>query len=300
MKKVLLLLLTVSGFSCTKKSADVAPVVVPERLEINPATKSKFVRDTAQFAVTYYNNLGKVATPPQGIVWSTTNVNIATINQDGLATGLAVGQINIKASYKNAEASALFTVVDNENTVATVNIEPSTQEIILNDTATLSAIVRNNAGVVISGIPITWQSADNNLVAITSTGKVSGINYGTANVTATVNGITSAPAMVQVIRKGSFSRGSVGNATLKIENGLLKLQTSANFSTSSGAPDLRIYLGNNANNVNGAVEIATLNQRSGAQSWNLPSNINITQYRYVLVWCKKYPTLYGSSDLGTM
>jgi hypothetical protein len=81
------------------------------------------------------------------------------------------------------------------------------------------------------------------------------------------NGIESAPLMVQVIRKGTFSgTGSGGMAKLKIENGNLKLQTTSDFVYSGGAPDLRIYLGNNSGNVNGAVEVASLRNSSGAQS----------------------------------
>ena len=78
---------------------------------------------------------------------------------------------------------------------------------------------------------------------------------------------------------------------------MLKLQTTSNFSVAS-APDLRIYLGNNNNNINGAIEIATLTMRSGMQSWNIPGTVTITQYRYVIVWCKQFGGVYGVADLG--
>jgi hypothetical protein len=107
--------------------------------------------------------------------------------------------------------------------------------------------------------------------------------------------------MVQVIRSGNFNggSGSTGQAKLKIENGTLKLQTSSTFSVSTGAPDLRIYLSNSTTNITNAVEIATLNQRSGAQSWNVPATtsggqpITITSYQYVLVWCRQFGGNYG-------
>jgi hypothetical protein len=91
--------------------------------------------------------------------------------------------------------------------------------------------------------------------------------------------------MVQVIRRGTFSgSGSAGIAKLKIVNGILQLQTSAAFSVSTGAPDLRIYLSPNSGNVNGAVELASLNNRKGAQTFNIPAGVTIGQYRYAIVW----------------
>ena len=105
--------------------------------------------------------------------------------------------------------------------------------------------------------------------------------------------------MVQVIRTGNFGQAaSTGAAKLKIENGVLKLQTTTDFSVAAGPPDLRVYLGDNTNNVNGALEIASLNIRNGMQSWNVAGTVNITQYRYVIVWCKQLGGVYGVADLG--
>ena len=87
-------------------------------------------------------------------------------------------------------------------------------------------------------------------------------------------------------------------AKLKIENGILKLQTSSDFGVMTSPPDLRIYLGTNNSNINGALEVASLTQRNGAQSWNIAAPTAITQYRYVIVWCKQFGGTYGVADLG--
>jgi hypothetical protein len=125
--------------------------------------------------------------------------------------------------------------------------------------------------------------------------------YGSANITASANGIQSAPTMVQVIRQGNFAgQNSMGMAKLKIENGTLKLQTSSNFSVAN-APDLRIYLTNTPTVIAGAVQIAPLStagQTSGMRSWNVPTNVTITQYRYAMVWCAQFGGVYGVVDFG--
>jgi hypothetical protein len=172
------------------------------------------------------------------------------------------------------------------------------QEIILNQTSTLTAEGRNLAGQVIPGLVFTWASTNSSLVEINNAGMLTGKAYGTADISATSGGIQSAPVMLQVIRMGDFTNmGSQGKAKLKIENSVLKLQTTSNFSVSN-APDLRIYLTNSTSSIATALEVATLTQRSGAQSWNIATPTTITQYRYVMVWCKQFGGNYGHADLG--
>jgi hypothetical protein len=286
--------------ACSKKSADTALATVPERLEISPASNSILTGETAQYTLKYYNTTGQQTPLPAGITWSSSNTAIATVNQQGLATGSGAGQTTIRAVYNSASVSALLTVAANNAQLATVMVMPSDiQEVKLNESATLTAVGKTNTGTVIPGLSFTWQSSSTALVEVTGAGLVTGKAYGTADVTATSMGIQSAPVMVQVIRKGNFSgSSSTGAAKLKIENGVLKLQTTPDFSVLSGPPDLRIYLGNNSNNITGAIEIASLNQRSGAQSWNVPAPTTITQFRYVIVWCKQFGGTYGVADLG--
>lgn len=277
-----------------------SPTVL-ERLEISPGNTSIAAGNTATFTLTYYNNQGMQAPVPPGVAWSSMNNTVATVNQQGVATGVTGGQTNIQAAVNSLTATASLTVTAN-NQLATVTLTPSTiLELNLNQVFAVTATGRNINGDIINGLVFTWASSDNSLAAVDNTGMVRGVNYGTANVTATAASITSPPLMVQVIRSGSFNGGSnsAGQAKLKIENGVLKLQTSANFSVSSGPPDLRIYLSNSTSSISNAVEVATLNQRSGAQTWNVPATnaggqpVTITSYPFVLVWCRQFGGNYG-------
>lgn len=286
--------------SCSKKSPDTALATVPERLEITPASNSILTGETFQYSLKYYNNSGLLSTLPGSVSWSTTNVAIASVNQSGLVTAVGAGQTEIKAMYNSILTTSLLTVVNNNTQLATVMVMPADLlELKLNETATLTAIGKNNLGGTINGLGFLWQSSNVPLVAVSPTGVTTGMAYGTANVTAASSGIQSSPVMVQVIRKGNFSgMGSTGMAKLKIENAVLKLQTTTDFNVSAGPPDLRIYLGNNSSNINGAVEVASLNQRSGAQTWNISAPTSITQYRYAIVWCLQFGGTYGVADLG--
>ena len=297
----------VSTFAaCKKNGEDVPPpvvVTIPERLEITPTTNSILTGQTAQFTLKYYNNVGLLAATPAGVVWSSSSTTVATVNQTGLATAAAVGQTTIKAMYNTISATAAVTVVANSNVLSTITITPSTtQEILLNGTVNLSAVGTNLAGGIIAGLTFNWASDAATSVQVNAAGMATGLAYGSANVTATTSGIQSAPTMVQVIRQGNFvGQGSMGMAKLKFENGTLKLQTNSTFQVNASTPDLRMYLTNNAASINGAVQISPLTsagQTSGARSWNVPAAVNITQYRYALVWCAAAGGAYGVADLG--
>ncbi len=284
--------------SCKKKTEDLVPVAGKARLEITPANTSTNIGGTVSFLLQYFDENEKLAQVPAGIQWESSNTVIATVNQSGLATGIGGGQVQIRAKLANIEAVALMTVVTNNTQVATINITPLVQELNLNATVTPTVEAKNNSGTVVLGKSFTWQSANTAIAEINAaTGVVTAKGYGTTTITASAEGIQSAPAQIQVIRSGTFTGNSFGTVKLKIENGVLVLQTGANFGGSS-APDLRMYLSNSGNGNTNAIEIATLSQRTGAQSWNIPSNVNITSYRYVVVWCKQFSANYGTADLG--
>jgi hypothetical protein len=304
---LLVTILLVNIFSCKKKEVDpTPPTIVPERLEITPTSSSILVGETKQFTLKFFNNIGVQATVPTNIVWSSNNNSITTVSQQGLATGVNAGQTEIKATYNNISITGLLTVANNNTQLATITLTPNdVQEVKLNETVTITAVGKNNAGGILSGLTFTWLSAATNTVEVTSGGVVTGKAYGTANITAASSGITSAPVMVQVIRKGTFSgSNSAGMVKLKIENGILKLQTTPDFSVNNGAPDLRIYLTNTANptSLTGALEVADLanpSQYTGSHTWNVPMPTTITTYRYVFVWCAQFGGTYGIADLGS-
>jgi trimeric autotransporter adhesin len=282
-------------------NASITVTANQERLEISPGNLNLMIGTTGTFTLTYFNNLGVQTTVPSGVVWSSLNTNMATVNQQGMVTGVNVGQTNIKATLNALIATASVTISANTQ-LASIVLTPATiLEINKTQFSTVTATGYTSGGVIIPGLSFNFTSGNTGLVTVLNSGIVQGIDYGTANITAMSGSITSPPLMLQVIRSGNFNGafGSTGIAKLKIENSVLKLQTSTDFSVSAGAPDLRIYLSNSTTSITNAVEIATLNQRSGAQSWNVPATtaggqpITITSYQYVLVWCRQFGGNYG-------
>ncbi len=272
-----------------------------ERLEVSPGSANIMTGNTATFTLTYFNAAGVQSPVPAGVTWSSNNNAVATVNATGVVTGVAAGQTAIKATLNAIIfTTASVTIVAN-NSLATITLSPATEiELAKNQNAAITAVGKDANGNVIPGVVFNWTTANASLVMVNN-GQVTGVAYGTANVTASAAGITSPPLMVQVVRGGLFNggSGSAGSAKLKIVNGILRLETSANFSVSTAAPDLRIYLTNSTSSITGAIEVATLNQRSGTQSWAVPAvdgagqPVTITSFTHVLVWCRQFGGNYG-------
>jgi len=209
------ILLMIAGCS---KSPDTPAAIIPERIEMTTGSQSITIGGMVTLNIAYYNTLGVVATTPAGIMWTSSNMAIATVNQQGIVTGASAGQAEIKATYNNARATALVTVVANNSQTAIVEISPGIKELVLNEAFTPAATAKDINGNVLAGKTFTWKT-DNALYAgiNSSTGQVNAMGYGTANITATTDGIQSSPAMIQVIRTGNFmTMGSTGAAKLKI------------------------------------------------------------------------------------
>lgn len=300
MRILMLCMLVLSCFfvGC-KKSPDTSVAVVMERLEITPANVSLLIGEGKQMSVIFYNQVGQAAPVPAGTTWSSLNPTIFSVSSTGVVQGISAGQGRVQVTYQNISTTALVNVLANNQQLAIILLSPQDVQLTLNQTAPMSASGENLSGAVIPGLIFTWQSSNDALVSVNSSGVVTGKAYGTAQVSASSMGLQSAPVMVQVVRTGSFSgSGSSGTAMISISNNILRLTTSANFVASTGAPDLRMYLTNNPNSVVGAIEVATLNQRNGAQSWNISPPTTITQFRYALIWCKQFGGNYGAADLG--
>jgi len=72
--------------------------------------------------------------------------------------------------------------------VATVQLGPDSATVVAGDTLALLVTLRDSAGAVISGRPVTWQTGDSLIATVTRAGVVQGIQVGSTTVRAASNG----------------------------------------------------------------------------------------------------------------
>ncbi len=95
-----------------------------------------------------------------------------------------------------------------------------------------------------------------------------------------------------------------GMATiLRLADGKLVLRLSG-FETSNG-PDVRVYLvasGDATDNDTvtnaGFVEVGALKGNIGDQNYDVPATIDLTKYRTVTIWCRRFGVNFGSAPLA--
>jgi uncharacterized protein YjdB len=143
--------------------ADATGNIVVSDIAITPGTALLATGDTQQFVAT-----GGIA--PYS--WSTGNLAVATIDANGLLTGVGAGTTNVTVT----DSSGVF-ISTGDITVREVNIAPLTATVIIGDTLSFSA----NGGAA----PYSWSVSDSNVASIDANGLLTAIAVGSVTVSAT-------------------------------------------------------------------------------------------------------------------
>jgi len=194
--------------------------------------------------------------------WSSSNTNVATVDSNGYVKAINIGNAVIKAKVKNTNIEKSVTV--NVSKIEVTNIKlnkTSTTLQVGKDEQLISTIEPSNA----TNKNITWSSSNQSVAIVDSTGKIHGLNKGTAIITAYLDG------------KSATCEVTVNNITFTWNNGVETLITS-----SPGAP--RVYTLNNGSLIagyeiagaNGKLQIKTAISRDGGNTW---TNTTIASFK---------------------
>ena len=117
------------------------------------------------------------------ITWTTSNPAVATVDAAGVVSGLAAGNTNITATSESQSGTAAIAVLSTPVATVTVTLASSTAFAGLTTIAT--AVLRDSAGAIVLGRPITWTTSDVRVATVSSTGLVTAVGPGTVTVIAT-------------------------------------------------------------------------------------------------------------------
>ena len=118
------------------------------------------------------------------------------------------GTLNKDAVFSSLSNIATVTTVAATATPNTVTIAPATATVAVGATQALVATVKDQNGVVMSGQAVTWSSSNASVASVNASGVVSGVNAGSATITATSSG-KSGTAAVSVTAAPSQPTGSL-------------------------------------------------------------------------------------------
>ncbi len=283
-----------------------SPLGNSARIEIDPTTTAIQQGSAVSFQATYYDTLGNIV-PGTSFQWMSSDPSISSIDENGSASGNLPGQVMIVAAAKGVESEpALLTIVSDPNQVATVSVVPDSGSIRAGETQQYLAAAFNLNNDRLVGQVFSWRSSAPSIATIDSTGLLTAILPGTADIIASTDGIDSLPAFLKVLgesRTGMFMKKPgtsytvSGTAILEtLENGSLELQFGSDFSSSSG-PGLHVYL-STANRINsGSLDLGDLKMTSGSQSYQIPGDVEIDTYNWVVIHCVPFNVTFGFAEL---
>lgn len=185
------------------KSATSAITVLDREVasvQISPAAVSVRIGTTVPLAAQAFDGEGS-ALAGRSIAWSSSNTSIATVNNQGVVTGVAAGATTITATSEGKIGTAAVTVT--LNPVATVTIAPNSDTLGVGTDAPLAATLRDAAGAVLTNRVISWNSSNVQVATVSSAGVVTALSPGTAIISAVSEGRVGTASVLVLARLAS-------------------------------------------------------------------------------------------------
>ncbi len=165
-------------------------------VDVQPPARSITVGDSAQFTATAKAGDGSVV-GGKVVVWTSSDPGVVSVRQDGWvhALALAAGPIVIRATVDGVNGQATVSVTAALLTVASVEVQPPSANLGVGDTLRLQFVAKAANGTVIPGRQATWTTDNSAVATVDGGGKVRAAGVGSANIRATVDGISGLAAI---------------------------------------------------------------------------------------------------------
>lgn len=169
-----------AGQALTGQNFSLDPVAVDSVVAAVAADTVNAIGYTASLSAVAYS--GGAAQPGLSIDWSTLNPAVATVNRDGVVTGVAAGTAGIVASScgRSDTVSVLVRQVP-----ASVAVSPPSAELEAGTVQQFTGELFDSAAVRIDGATFAWSSSDTTRATIDATGLATAVRSGTVTITAT-------------------------------------------------------------------------------------------------------------------
>ncbi|MEO8619493.1 MAG: Ig-like domain-containing protein [bacterium] len=210
----------VVGLAACQGDLPIAPSPVADSLRTGPAylilpsppqgsSSSVFVGDSIQLASKLSVKRNRT------ITWSSSSTAVMRVNSKGLAVAAGDGTATIIASNSTGTEHWTFAVTKR---IASITVSPSPVSVAAGASLSLTVTLKASDGTVITGRPVSYQSANPAVSTVTSTGLVWGVSAGNTSVAVTAgttNNIVTSSVPVAVGTTTPPDTGALGlNAAL--------------------------------------------------------------------------------------
>ena len=165
-------------------------------------------------------------------------------------------------------------------------------------------------------VDVRWATSAPDVLTITDSGLATAVSGGGVTVTASYQdefgetatldfpvGVGEETIIIELDERTGSLRGSGGYVMEgdfvleELESGDLKLSFGDDYVADDGLPGLYVYLSNNANSKNGALEIGRVQTFEGSHEYVISGDVGIRDYAYVLYFCKPFNVKVGDGEM---
>ncbi len=150
--------------------------------------------------------VGSETATNKGVIWYSNNPNIATVDQNGRVTGLAVGHVVITATAVDGSGVSHSVIIKVINPVTTITLSESKVTIFVDDTISIKATV-NPENATVQGL--VWTSDNESVAKVYPDGDVTGISPGRTIIHATSTDGNSIVASCTIIVQARVEATSI-------------------------------------------------------------------------------------------
>lgn len=174
---------------------------------------------TAEIEVGKTVTLSAQVSDNSAVTWISGSDSIASVDQNGVVTGISVGQVVVTAVAGNGMATCTVTVTKRSQEI-TVTLSHSSAQVKTGDSITLTALSSD-------GSAVSWSTSDES-VATVENGIVTGISEGSAIISAS-SGAAWADCFINVVNEGETLTISISKTSLTLKVGESSVLTAVSF-----------------------------------------------------------------------
>ena len=192
MSKSLLTLVTALGFVAACGDSSDQPGEPPadtiDTIELQAPSVELAPGDTVQLTAIARDADGHIVTTPD-LTWTSDHADVATVNDAGVVTALAPGEVTISAETDLVSGGIILIVNDDAPAVARIELEPGDGFTLSpGETMQLAATAYADDGAVLDDRLVTWMTSADDVVSVSATGEVTALAAGWATISVLCEG----------------------------------------------------------------------------------------------------------------
>lgn len=289
----LLLVVGLIGLNACTVKPDIDPL--PPRIDkvsvlrFSPRTISIVQGAEVSVMATFQDREGNVSNVAmESLELDALNSNTAKVSGASKIMGLQVGSALFVGRFSGLVDTLQVNVIADSTQLATIEIEADSTDLLVNNKSAIRVSGKDLKGnpvaisnVVFSVAPSANASIANNVVTASRAGEF--------RLTAKVGEVVSRELTFSVRLMGTFigTDGHFGRGDVIVRqvNGQLTIFMQPNF-VCQQVPDPIVTLSNSLTGKE--VLLGGLTRFTGAQEYKAPANIQLSDYKYVNVWCRRF------------